>query len=125
MTLVQAYITAGATVIPCLPPGPQEREHARRLGIDENDLFGVDVPCGMTRWTRGSFLIASTQVSALYAAATVRLDLNDGSGGSLAIRNLYYTDYGKETGRGILLASYTWSEDAQRWGSRHRRSPGP
>ncbi len=35
----------------------------------------------------------------------------------LPIRNLYYTDYGKETGRGILLASYTWSEDAQRWGS--------
>jgi len=35
----------------------------------------------------------------------------------LAIRNLYYTDYGKDTGRGILLASYTWSEDAQRWGS--------
>jgi monoamine oxidase len=35
----------------------------------------------------------------------------------LAIRNLFYTDYGKETGRGILLASYTWSEDAQRWGS--------
>jgi len=35
----------------------------------------------------------------------------------LAIRNLYYTDYGKETGRGILLVGYTWSEDAQRWGS--------
>jgi monoamine oxidase len=35
----------------------------------------------------------------------------------LAIRNLFYTSYGKETGRGILLASYTWSEDAQRWGS--------
>lgn len=35
----------------------------------------------------------------------------------LAIRNLYYTNYGKDTGRGILLASYTWSEDAQRWGS--------
>ncbi|MBC7878387.1 MAG: flavin monoamine oxidase family protein [Anaerolineales bacterium] len=35
----------------------------------------------------------------------------------LAIRNLFYTNYGKETGRGILLASYTWSEDAQRWGS--------
>lgn len=35
----------------------------------------------------------------------------------LAIRNLYYTDYGRETGRGILLVSYTWSEDAQRWGS--------
>lgn len=35
----------------------------------------------------------------------------------LAIRNLFYTSYGRETGRGILLASYTWSEDAQRWGS--------
>jgi monoamine oxidase len=35
----------------------------------------------------------------------------------LAIRNLFYTNYGKDTGRGILLASYTWSEDAQRWGS--------
>jgi len=35
----------------------------------------------------------------------------------LAIRNLYYPDHGHETGRGVLLASYTWSEDAQRWGS--------
>ncbi len=35
----------------------------------------------------------------------------------MAIRNLFYTSYGRETGRGILLASYTWSEDAQRWGS--------
>jgi monoamine oxidase len=35
----------------------------------------------------------------------------------LAIRNLFYTSYGRETGRGILLASYTWSEDAQCWGS--------
>lgn len=35
----------------------------------------------------------------------------------LPIRNLYYPDHGRETGRGILLASYTWSEDAQRWGS--------
>lgn len=35
----------------------------------------------------------------------------------LAIRNLYYPEHGKETGRGVLLASYTWAEDAQRWGS--------
>ena len=35
----------------------------------------------------------------------------------LPIRNLYYPDHGAETGRGVLLASYTWSEDAQRWGS--------
>lgn len=41
----------------------------------------------------------------------------DGTVTDLPIRNLYYTDWGKETGRGVLLASYTWSEDVQRWGS--------
>ena len=30
---------------------------------------------------------------------------------------LYYPEHGRETGRGVLLASYTWSEDAQRWGT--------
>lgn len=35
----------------------------------------------------------------------------------LAIRNLYYPEHGRETGRGVLLASYTWSDDAQRWAS--------
>ncbi len=35
----------------------------------------------------------------------------------MPIHNLYYTDWGKETGRSVLLASYTWSENAQRWGS--------
>ncbi len=35
----------------------------------------------------------------------------------LPIRALYYPDHGRETGRGVLLASYTWSEDAHRWGS--------
>ena len=35
----------------------------------------------------------------------------------LAVRNLFYPEHGRETGRGVILASYTWSEDAQRWGS--------
>lgn len=35
----------------------------------------------------------------------------------LPIRNLYYPEHGRDTGRGVLLASYTWSEDAHRWGS--------
>jgi len=35
----------------------------------------------------------------------------------LPIRNLYYPDHGRETGRGVILASYTWSQDAERWGS--------
>ncbi len=35
----------------------------------------------------------------------------------LAIRNLYYPEHGRETGRGVLLASYTWADDAERWAS--------
>ena len=42
----------------------------------------------------------------------------------LPIRALYYPDHGMETGRGVLLASYTWSEDAQRWGSLDAGRPG-
>jgi monoamine oxidase len=40
-----------------------------------------------------------------------------GSVTDMAVRNIYYQEHGRETGRGVLLASYTWSEDAQRWGS--------
>jgi monoamine oxidase len=40
-----------------------------------------------------------------------------GSVTDLPIRAMFYPDHGRETGRGVLLASYTWSEDAQRWGS--------
>jgi monoamine oxidase len=35
----------------------------------------------------------------------------------LAVRNIYYPDHGRDTSRGVVLASYTWGEDAQRWGS--------
>ena len=35
----------------------------------------------------------------------------------LAVRNVFYPEHGRQTGRGVLLASYTWAEDAQRWGS--------
>ncbi len=35
----------------------------------------------------------------------------------LPIRVVFYPDHSRETGRGVMLASYTWSEDAQRWGS--------
>jgi monoamine oxidase len=40
-----------------------------------------------------------------------------GSVTDLAVRNVYYPDHGQSTGRGVMLASYTWGEDAQRWGS--------
>ena len=35
----------------------------------------------------------------------------------LDIRNIYYPDWGRETGRGLLLAGYTWGNDAMRWGA--------
>jgi monoamine oxidase len=38
-----------------------------------------------------------------------------GSATDLPIRAVYYPDHHRETGRGVLLASYTWSDDAQRW----------
>jgi monoamine oxidase len=40
-----------------------------------------------------------------------------GSVSDLAVRNTFYPDHGRDTGRGVMLASYTWGEDAQRWGS--------
>ncbi|MEO5952602.1 MAG: flavin monoamine oxidase family protein, partial [Chloroflexia bacterium] len=40
-----------------------------------------------------------------------------GSVTDLPIRVIYYPEHGRESGRGVVLASYTWSEDAQRWGS--------
>ena len=40
-----------------------------------------------------------------------------GAFSDLPIRTTFYPEQGRETGRGVMLASYTWSEDAQRWGS--------
>lgn len=35
----------------------------------------------------------------------------------LPVRNVFYPDHGRETGRGVLLASYTWAADSLRWSS--------
>jgi len=86
---VQAYITAGAVTIPVLLPDAVMLDTARQIGIPEADLFCVDVPVGMTQHTRASFLIASTQVAALYATLNVSLTLEDSSGLSVVISNLY------------------------------------
>jgi hypothetical protein len=86
---VQAYITSGATIIPVLLPDAVMQDTARQIGIPEADLFSVDVPVGMTQHTRASFLIASTQVAALFANLTVSLTLEDSSGLSVVISGLY------------------------------------
>ena len=86
---VQAYITAGATAIPVLLPDAVMLDTARQIGIPEGDLFSVDVPMGMTRHTSAKVLIASTQMAALYATTNVSLTLEDSSGASVALSNLY------------------------------------
>jgi monoamine oxidase len=35
----------------------------------------------------------------------------------LPVRNVYYPEHGRDTGRGVLLASYTWSGEARQWGA--------
>lgn len=86
---VSAYITAGATVIPTLLPTQEMRSTARQIGIAEEDLFRVDVPVGMTQHTRASVLVASTQIATLYGSTTVSLTLEDSSGRTVVLSNLY------------------------------------
>jgi monoamine oxidase len=43
--------------------------------------------------------------------------LGGGTITDLPVRVMYYPDHHRETGRGIILASYTWGEDAERWAS--------
>lgn len=86
---VQAYIVASGTDIPVLLPDEVMRDTARQIGIGEDELFRVDVPAGMTRHTRASVLVASTQLATLYGAATVSLVLADSSGNTVTLSNLY------------------------------------
>lgn len=41
--------------------------------------------------------------------------LGGGTLTDLPIRNIYYPDHGRDTGRGVIIASYTWAQDAERW----------
>lgn len=43
--------------------------------------------------------------------------IGGGSTTDLPVRNVYYPDHGRETGRGVMLASYTWAADSLRWSS--------
>jgi hypothetical protein len=145
---VQAYITAGQTIIPVLLPDAVMQDTARQIGIPEADLFSVDVPVGMTQNTRASFLIASTQVAALFAVTTVSLTLEDSSGLSVVISGLYarppqpffwtqqggavlvelvderwYWQFSSAAVLGIALAQ-TWSSDG-RWQVNDATAPTP
>lgn len=86
---VQAYLVVGQTVVPALLPTAPMRATARQIGIPEEDLFRVDVPAGMTQHTRASILVASTQIATIYSQQTVNLVLEDSSGISVSLLNMY------------------------------------
>lgn len=61
-------------------------------------------------------------VKIFFQARTRHWETEDGIFGGatvtdLPIRAMYYPEHGRETGRGVLLASYTWAQDAERWGA--------
>jgi hypothetical protein len=86
---VEAYIlTTQSAIIPALLPDEAMREVARQLGIPEQDLFSVDIPCGMSRHTRATMLIASTQMNN-FGSDPVSLVLKDSSGLTITLSNLY------------------------------------
>jgi len=145
---VQAYITSGVDIIPVLLPDAVMQDTARQIGIPEADLFRVDVPVGMTQHTRVSVLIASTQLTELYAETTVSLTLEDSSGLSVVISGLYarppqpfywtqqggavlvefvderwYWQFSSAAVLGIALAP-TWSSDG-RWQVNDATAPTP
>lgn len=86
--MVQAFITAGANIIPVLLPDEKMGEVARQIGIPPEDLFRLDVPCGMTQHTSASLLVKHSDLANLYATTTVSLTINDGSG-AIVLTGLY------------------------------------
>jgi hypothetical protein len=92
MTL-KAYIKVGhsqnAPIVPILLPDAKMREIAGQIGIPESDLFSVSVPVGMTRHTRISCLVASTQIATVFSHDKVHLFLEDSSGRQIEIKDLY------------------------------------
>lgn len=110
---VAAYITTGSEIIPVLLPTEEMRETARQIGVPEEDLFRIDVPAGMTRWTRASVLIASTQIAALTTPSTVGLTINDSSGavtfGGLYVRPIQPFFWGSQGGVALVeLVDQRW-----------------
>ncbi len=75
---------------------------------------------GKQRAIRQLYYDASTKIFLQSRSRFWETDDGIFGGGSVTdmpIRFLYYPDHGRQTERGVLLASYSWGEDAQRWAS--------
>ena len=77
------------------PFSPGKQRAIRELHYDASTK--VFAQCGRRFWEEDEDIVGGRTVT------------------DLPMRTLYYPDHGKSTGRGVLLASYTWGEDAQRW----------
>ena len=90
-------------------PGAETHRDARRRSRPASDARSASCATTPPQRSSSSSHAASGRTTTVSSAAGTVTDL--------PIRNVFYPDHGRETGRGVVLASYTWSEDAQRWGS--------
>lgn len=86
---VEAYITAGQVVVPALMPDDRMRAAARQIGLDESELFCIDVPAGMSRHLRASIMVQNDLLADIYASNPVTLTLKDSGGTTLTFDCLY------------------------------------
>ncbi|NEQ45861.1 MAG: flavin monoamine oxidase family protein [Leptolyngbya sp. SIOISBB] len=75
------------------PFSPRKRRAIRQLNYDSSSK--IFIQCSSRFWEKDDGIHGGGSVT------------------DLAIRNIYYPQHGQETGRGALLASYTWGRDAQ------------
>ena len=83
---VEAYILNGQVRIPIIVPDKELCRVASELGIPETDLFCIDHPSGMSRWTSAKVVIPESMISTLYENNGIGLELhiNDGRNQLLA-----------------------------------------
>lgn len=79
------------------PFSPRKRRTIRQLNYDSSSK--IFMQCSSRFWEKDD---------GIWGGGTVT---------DLPIRNIYYPQHGRETGRGALLASYTWGRDADSFAS--------
>ncbi len=118
--------TASGVEVTCEGPGGTTKYTGERVivtlpfGVLRNIEFTPGLSRGKERAIRQLNYEASTKILMQCGRRFWEEDEGIVGGASitdLPIRSLYYPDQGKETGRGVILASYTWGQDAERWAS--------
>lgn len=85
--MIEAWFrTSDAVIVPAIVPDGDLLDLAKTLGIEERDLFRVEMPSGATRPGRVRVLVKQSQLSDLYAS------IEDGSNPSVQLRWREYTN---------------------------------